>query len=497
MAVSQTKVTVRLDQRGRTISSLLHGFSLEHLGRMVYGGVWIGKGSGYSKVTGHRTNLVNALRHIKPGIIKWPGGPFANNYCWEDGTGPVQKRPLKPNTHWGGVESNQFGTDEFLRLCEKVEAEPYICLNTISGSIQQAIGWLSYCNLSGRHKSGSDHYHQTNPLAPKVRYWKIGGGHDETDNSFDPIRYANLLKLWGSYLKQRDPFIQLVVSIIDDQNWIAAFFKAFRGHEHLLDYFSLKTHFPTEPFGGIKPTTKKHYYGLFCYLPLLENRMIRINKNLELYAGTDKKNRLVLDSWGIEHDTVRARNNPEQVVTLRDSLFAACILHLFYRFSDSIGFASLNYLANACHTLFFTKEETLIRTPTYHIFDLMKDHIGAQYLKTQIDTSKQRISNHLGSFNLPLVDVLASWNDDTYTLTLTMINLSFDNEIQIKLSIHGGSSIEGGTAISLRGESPNDQNNIIAPDRIHPRPVPIKRIDNPMRITLSPHSLTKLRLQIR
>lgn len=497
MTTSQTKITIHLDQRSGTISPLLHGFSLEHLGRMVYGGVWIGKGSGYSKVAGHRTNLVNALRHLKPGIIKWPGGPFASSYFWEDGTGPVQKRPRKPNTIWGGVENNQFGTDEFLRLCEKAEAEPYICLNTETGSIQQAIGWLSYCNLSGRQKHGSGHYRQTNPLAPKVQYWKVGSNSDETDFGSDPVRYAKLLKLWGNYLKLRDPSVQLVVSIKDEQKWIAAFFKAIIGHEHLLDYFSFNTHFPTEPFGGIKPITKNQYYGLFCYLPLLENRLIRINKILELYMATDKKNRLVLDSWGIEHDTARTRNNPEKVVTLRDSLFAASILHLFYRFSDLIGIASLNYLVNACHTLFYTKEETLIRTPTYYIFDFMKDHIGSQYLKTRVDTNTQKVTNHLGSFKLPIVDVLASWNDVTYTLTLTMINLSIDNEVQIKLSIHGENSIEGGTALSLRGESPNDQNNIVAPERIHPRPMPLKRIDNPMRITLSPHSLTKLRLQIR
>ncbi len=497
MAISQTNITVRLDRRGGTISPLLHGFSLEHLGSMIYGGVWIDKRSGYSKVTGHRTNLVNALRHVKPGMIKWPGGPFANRYCWEDGTGPAQKRPQKPNAYWGGIENNQFGTDEFLRLCEKVEAEPYICLNTETGTIQQAIGWLSYCNLSGRHKSGSDHYHQTNPLAPKVRYWKIGCGYDETDNVFNPIRYGNLVKLWGYYLKQRDPSIQLVVSIKDDQSWIAAFFKTIHGHENLLDYFSLNTHFPTEPFGNIKPITNKQYFGLFCYLPLLENRIMRMNKILELYTGTNKKSRLILDSWGIEQNSARIKNNLEQPVTLRDSLFAACILHLLYRFSDSIGFASLNYLANACHTLFFTKEATLIRTPTYFVFDLLKDHIGSQYLQTRINTSTQRISNHLGLFKLPLVDVLASWDDDTYTLTLTMINLAFDNESQIKLAIHGENSIEGGTVISLTGKSPNDQNNLMAPDRIHPRPVPIDRIDNPMRITLSAHSLTKLRLQIR
>ncbi len=497
MALSQTNVTVRLDQRGRTLSPLLHGFSLEHLGRMVYGGVWIDKGSGYSKVTGHRTNLVNALRHIKPGMIKWPGGPFANAYCWEDGTGPVQKRPQKPNTTWGGVESNQFGTDEFLRLCEKVEAEPYICLNTVSGNIQQALGWLSYCNLSGRHQFGSDHYRQINPVAPKVRYWKMGNNCEEANNGFDPIQYGNLVKLWGTYLKQKDPSIRLVVSITDDRSWIAAFFKAIEGHENLVDYFSLNAHFPTDPFGGIKPITQKQYFGLFCYLPLLENRIIRINKLLQLYSNTDKKTPLVLDNWGVEHNTARAKNNLEQTVTLRDSLFAACILHLFYRFSDSIGMASLNCLVNACHTLFFTKEETLIRTPTYYIFDLLKDHIESQVIQTRIDTDTQRISNRLGSFKLPLVDVLASWNDETYTLTLTMINLAFDGEVQIKLSISGENSIEGGTAVSLTGKSPNDQNHLRAPDRIRPRAMPIERIDNPMRITLSPHSLTKLRLQIR
>jgi alpha-N-arabinofuranosidase len=497
MASSHLKMAVWMDQRHETVSPLLHGFSLEHLGHVIYEGVWIGQSTGYSRVTGHRTKLVNALRQLNPGIVKWPGGLFSNTYHWEDGKGPIQKRPKKENKCWGGVESNQFGTDEFLRLCEKIDAEPYICLNTESGNVQEAIGWLSYCNTTKRPRSGSDHYRQSNPLAPKVRYWKIGNGPSELNNGFDPIAYGKLFKTWGFYLKERDNSVQLVAPIRENQAWMARFFETLTGYESLLDYISLSTLSSTEPFGRTKPVTEAQYYGLFCYLPLLENRIIQIHRILNLYSKTDKAIRLVLDNWGIQHTTVQSDTDFKQVVTLRDSLFAACILHLYYRFSDVIALANLNYLVNALHTLFFTKDETLVRTPTYYVLDLLKDHVGSQRLKIRTSSSKQHVSNHLGAFELPLLDVFASWNEENYRLTITMINLNIDNELEIHLSVRGGGSIEGGTAVCLTGKSPNDQNNLMAPDRITPQPIPIERINNPIQIKLAPHSLTKLRLQIQ
>ena len=115
----EVSVTVRADQPGPVINPNVYGQFAEHLGAGIYEGIWVGEKSSIPNTHGYRNDVVAALKALKVPVVRWPGGCFADEYHWRDGIGPREKRPVKVNTHWGGVaETNEFGTHEFMAFAE-------------------------------------------------------------------------------------------------------------------------------------------------------------------------------------------------------------------------------------------------------------------------------------------------------------------------------------------------------------------------------------------
>ncbi len=127
------------------IQPRLYGSFLEHLGRCIYGGIWE-EGSALSDAQGYRRDVREAVREIGVTQLRYPGGNFVSNYHWRDGVGPREDRPVRRELAWGGVETNRFGTHEFIEYCAQVDAEPYMCVNLGTGTPEEAADWLEYCN---------------------------------------------------------------------------------------------------------------------------------------------------------------------------------------------------------------------------------------------------------------------------------------------------------------------------------------------------------------
>lgn len=129
-------------------------------------------------------DIVRFLKESKLPILRWPGGNFVSTYHWEDGIGPVERRPTRPNLAWGGIEPNTFGTDEFVTYCRDLGCEPMICINAGSGSPEEAARWIEYCNgpatsLMGRLRAANGH-----PEPYGIKHWEVGNelwGHWQMD----------------------------------------------------------------------------------------------------------------------------------------------------------------------------------------------------------------------------------------------------------------------------------------------------------------------------
>ena len=160
---SEATIEILVNEPIGTIAPELYGHFTEHIGGVVYDGIWVGEDSKVPNVGGIRKKLIDHLKRIKPGSMWWPGGCFADSYDWEDGIGPVSGRPTKTN-FWDNTsflqkapagpskdEPNHFGTNEFLGFCQRVDAKPYLGANARTLSPQNLMHWMEYCNGPGQY----------------------------------------------------------------------------------------------------------------------------------------------------------------------------------------------------------------------------------------------------------------------------------------------------------------------------------------------------------
>lgn len=139
------RLTIATDQPDGRIPRELYGHFAEHLGRCIYEGLWVGEDSDIPHTRGLRTDVLEALKQLSIPVLRWPGGCFADEYHWQDGIGPREDRRRMINNHWGGViETNQFGTHEFMDLVEELGCEAYIAGNVGSGSVREMQDWIEY-----------------------------------------------------------------------------------------------------------------------------------------------------------------------------------------------------------------------------------------------------------------------------------------------------------------------------------------------------------------
>lgn len=170
-----------------TISPAIYGHFIEHLGGCIYDGVWVGEKSKVPNYNGIRKALVDSLKLLKPPVIRWPGGCFADSYNWRDGVGPRDRRPKRTN-FWANTpylekapdgpqkyEPNDFGSNEFARFCKLVGAEPYFASNLRSLTPFDFYQWIEYCNSPNGTTSLSELRAQGGAPDPlHVRYWGVG-----------------------------------------------------------------------------------------------------------------------------------------------------------------------------------------------------------------------------------------------------------------------------------------------------------------------------------
>src|SRR6478736_7771436 len=147
-ANSQNTIVLQADKGKDIINKNIYGHFAEHLGHCIYGGMYVGDNN--TKIPnkdGVRLDVIDALKKLKVPVLRWPGGCFADTYHWKDGVGPKDKRPSMLNVWWGNVkEDNSFGTNEFLNMCEELNAEPYLSVNVVRCSKQDVSDWVKYVN---------------------------------------------------------------------------------------------------------------------------------------------------------------------------------------------------------------------------------------------------------------------------------------------------------------------------------------------------------------
>jgi len=226
--VNPNRVIGRADPR-------LYGHFLEHFPRQIYGGVFE-PGSPLADTDGCRSDVVQALRELKPPVIRWPGGCFVSAYHWKDGVG--SSRLPSFDKAWRVEESNAFGTDEFVSFCRKVGAEPYICGNAGTGTAEELADWVEYCNLAseGRWAKLRRAYGHREPH--RVRYWSIGNENylPNEMGSKTAAEWGRFVRECAKMVRRVDPSVELFAASVPDLEWNTALL---REAGDLLDWVSI------------------------------------------------------------------------------------------------------------------------------------------------------------------------------------------------------------------------------------------------------------------
>ena len=205
------KIKLDLDRRIGKLDRRVFGGFIEHLGRCIYGGVF-DENSPLSDERGYRRDVLEAAKNLRIPILRWPGGNFVSGYHWTDGIGPREERPRKTELAWFSEESNRFGTDEFIEYCRMLGAEPYICVNMGTGTMDEAQAWVEYCNGTGdtywanlRRENGHEEPYN-------VRYWGLGNEmYGEWQiGALSAEDYVRKAREFAKVMRWTDPNIELV-----------------------------------------------------------------------------------------------------------------------------------------------------------------------------------------------------------------------------------------------------------------------------------------------
>jgi len=198
----QTSVKIETKNQGAVINKAIYGQFMEHLGRGIYEGVWVGEDSKIPNTKGYRKDVLAALKELQVPLLRWPGGCFADEYHWRDGIGPRDKRPATVNTTWGGVtDDNAFGTHEFMTFAEMLGAEVYINGNLGTGTPQEMAAWLEYLTSDSQSTLANMRRANGRDKPWKVDYFAIGNEAWGCGGTMTPEYYTNLYKHYATFLK--------------------------------------------------------------------------------------------------------------------------------------------------------------------------------------------------------------------------------------------------------------------------------------------------------
>ncbi|MBQ8159795.1 MAG: alpha-N-arabinofuranosidase [Clostridia bacterium] len=449
---------------GSQISRLIYGQFAEHLGRCIYGGVFVGKDSAIPNVNGIRQDVVEALRAIRVPMIRWPGGCFADEYHWRDGIGENRKRMV--NTNWGGVvEDNSFGTHEFLELCRQVGCEPYINANVGSGSVREMAEWVEYLNSDGDSSVVQERWKNGQKEAFGVRYFGVGNENWGCGGNMRPEYYADEYRRYQTYCRNYGDHRLFRIACgpsEGDWHWTETLMER---AGHCMDGLTL--HYYTVPTSDWKDKGSATEFDLEMYYRTLE-RALRMEDLIRGHLAImdrydpEKKVKLLVDEWGTWHN-VEPGTNPGflyQQNTMRDAMVASVTLDIFQHHADRLGICCIAQMVNVLQAMILTEGDKMVLTPTYHVFGMYRDHQDAQALETGV--LADRIPG-----GAKQISASASVRDGKITVTCS----NLDGEKAAPVSVY----LQGVRAEILGGEvlcgAPQSMNTFEQPDQVAPKSI--------------------------
>ncbi len=419
------------------VSPLIFGGFIEHLGRCVYEGVY-DPDSSVADEDGFRTDVMRALGELKMTIMRYPGGNFASGYHWEDGVGPREQRPTVRELAWQSIETNAFGTDEFLKLCGKMGWEPMLAVNLGTGSPEEARNWVEYCNSKAGTKYADKRAKNGVKEPHGVKYWCLG---NEMDGLWQlghvPAKeYAIRAQQAAKMMKDCDRNIEMV-ACGSSGTGVATFPEWDR---EVLEYI-----------GTLAPYVSLHKYvgnpnddpfEYFATGTKVDRQIETIDSTCRYVQAVNRSKRrhyLCFDEWNVWYKDMTmdgagkvAPALIEEDYNLEDALVVGQFLNSFIRHADVVKVANLAQVVNVIAPL-KTRGDDLLKQTTFHAFRLFSERKNGRSLRLGVSGD----SFDSGDGSISCLDASCIYSTEQGSLTLFMINLSPHDKMTLTVNLHG------------------------------------------------------------
>jgi alpha-N-arabinofuranosidase len=412
------------------------GNFVEHLGRCIYGGVFE-EGSPLADGDGFRQDVMQAARALGVTLLRWPGGNFASGYNWKDGIGPRDQRPVRRDHAWGALESNRFGTDEFLTYAERLKVEPYLCINAGLGSVEDARNWVEYTNEAGntywaqqRRKNGRDQ-----PWGVKI--WGLGNeidgpwqlGHKNAED------YAKFALEAAKAMRRADESIKLIASGSSDfrpgADWVGWNRTVLEKLRNEVDYISLHTYVGNRT---------NNFEQFLSFSRDVDDR-IEVVKGLIQAVRVGNPNarpiHIAFDEWNVWYRTLVpgsteyeiARTGLEEIYNFEDALAMGVFLNSFIRHADVVKMANLAQLVNVIAPIFTSKQGLYLQTTYFPLAEYAKQR-GNLALDLLVDSPQYKPDRGRA---LGYLDVSATYDPKARQVFLNVLNRSEKTDITARI----------------------------------------------------------------
>lgn len=465
-----TKILIHADKGVSKINRHIYGHFAEHLGRCIYGGLYVGEGNmRIPHTNGVRNDIIQALKDLSIPNLRWPGGCFADTYHWKDGIGPKPSRPGIMNQWWGNVtEDNSFGTHDFLNLCEVLNAEPYIAANVGSGTVQELADWVQYVNFEGRSPMSSLREQNGRAKPWKVKFWGIGNEAWGCGGNMTASYYANLYRQYVTFMSGWSNTAELfrIASGANssDYAWTETLMKNIP--HHLMEGLAVH-HYAVADWNNRGPST--HFSDDQYLTNILA--ALRIDEVITNHAAImdsydpAKKIALIIDEWGAWYNPDPGTNPGflHQQNTMRDAIIAGLTLNIFNKHCDRVRMANLAQTVNVLQAVILTEEEKMWFTPTYHVMHMYKVHQNATFLPLDFLSCSDLPTDG----NTCSLSVSCSRNNEGVHITL--VNMHPVEAEEVSIQLNGINPIQKMEGTLITSSKVDDHNTAEQPYNIRPQ----------------------------
>jgi alpha-N-arabinofuranosidase len=494
MPPSPARISLDTERSIGEISPRLFGGFAEHMGRCIYGGIY-DPSSPHADERGFRGDVVSALRELNLRLIRYPGGNFLSGYHWRDGVGPRPQRPRRRELAWQSIETNQFGTNEFIEFCRMLRAEPMLGVNLGTGTIEEAAAFVEYCNAPAGTTYADLRVAHGYPQPHGVTHWCLGNEMDGPwqIGGLDMQEYARKAREAAKMMKWQDPSIRLALcgssntTLPTYPEWDRVVLETCWEH---VDFLSL--HY----YAGNRQVDTASYLAMAAQFEEQLDTLAATVRYVKAKLRSRHDVFLSWDEWNVWYKDRTMRGNwaeaphlIEEVYNLEDALVVAQWMNVFLRRCQVLKIACLAQIVNVIAPI-LTTTDSFVRQTIFYPFMLFSRY--ASGLSLDVAVRSPRYPTTLFG-DMPLIDASASYDSVTGDAAVFLVNRSQAGPLPVEIVWQGVTPARMETVVQMAGTDPKAANTFAHPDAVTPRTLAGVPVENGVAtLTLPPLSFTVL-----